>query len=409
MLFINYFKGQKSCRLPDKSYLKNRSYIYSMEMKEKGQIIYFENLDGLRFFCFLFVFLFHSFQTDDGSIKQSGIFQFIKQDLFGNGFLGVNFFFVLSGFLITYLLVKEKQLKSKINIPNFWLRRVLRIWPLFYLCVGLGFIIFPLAKTIMGGIPTENANPWYYLLFINNFDYINKGLPDAPGLGVLWSVAIEEQFYLTWPLILSLFPPRKFWIPLVLIIGISLSFRAVHDEPILHEMHTLSCIGDMAIGGLGAWLVLVKPGFLKYITDIPRIQLIIIYLLFFGIFLFRDEYMLQNYAFRIVERMITAMVMLMIILEQCFAKHSFYKMSSFRIPSRLGIITYGLYCFHFIFISAATAILQKIGWAGEVWEVLILQTALALGLTIIISMISFRFFERPFLKIKDRFGYFHKT
>ena len=217
---------------------------------------YFENLDGLRFFCFLSVFFFHSFITDDAVIKSSFIYHFFKITIFGNGFLGVNFFFVLSGFLITYLLIKEKKTNNNIQIVRFWIRRILRIWPLYFACILYGFVIFPYIKMLTGGIPNETANIWYYISFMSNFDHIHKGLPDAAGLGVLWSVSVEEQFYLTWPVILSFFAVKKFWIPLLIILISSLVFRAINDVPILHEMHTLSCIGDMALGGIGAWLIL---------------------------------------------------------------------------------------------------------------------------------------------------------
>src|SRR5690349_4366985 len=117
--------------------------------------IYFENLDGLRFFCFLFVFFFHSFHTEFDYIKSTDFYQHIKKDIFGNGNLGVNFFFVLSGFLITYLLIEEKELNSQIDIKKFWIRRILRIWPLFYLCVIIGFFIFPILKSAFGLQPNE--------------------------------------------------------------------------------------------------------------------------------------------------------------------------------------------------------------------------------------------------------------
>ena len=81
-------------------------------MKKK---IYFENLDGLRFFCFLSVFLFHSFHTEFEYIEALGIYQFISIDLFGNGNLGINLFFVLSGFLITFLLMEEKKINDKLS------------------------------------------------------------------------------------------------------------------------------------------------------------------------------------------------------------------------------------------------------------------------------------------------------
>ena len=370
--------------------------------------IYFAHLDGLRFYCFLGVFLFHSFQTDDASIADNSTFHLIKQDIFGNGFLGVNFFFVLSGFLITYLLIEERKIKGKINIPNFWLRRILRIWPLYFACVFLGFVLFPLAKKMAGGIPVESANPWYYIGFINNFDYIKKGMPDAPGLGVLWSIAIEEQFYLVWPLVLSVLPVKKYWIPFVIIIAGSLVYRAYNDVPILHEMHTFSCIGDMAMGALGAWLILERQSFYQKIVNLPKGLIILTYIIFFSIFLFRDELLLENYYIRIFERIITAFVILIIIMEQCFADHSFYKMGNFKLVSGLGLITYSLYCIHFMVISATNGIMAKFGWNHQAWQIIFIHTSVALLITVIASKISYKYFESPFLKLKDKFSYITK-
>lgn len=370
--------------------------------------IYFDNLDGLRFFCFLAVFFFHSFHSDNPEILTNKVFTTIKHDIFGNGFLGVNFFFVLSGFLITYLLIEEKKLNGRIDIPKFWVRRILRIWPLYFLCVFFGFVAFPLAKSLAGGIPEESANIWTYLTFTNNFDYIKHGLPDAPGLGVLWSVAIEEQFYIVWPVILSFFTLKRFWIPFVIIIAGSLVFRAYYDIPKFHEMHTLSCIGDMAIGAFGAWLYNTKSTFKAFVEKLPRVLIIFLYLLMLSIFLFRDEVLLQTYFLRIFERGFTSAVILFIILEQCFSENSFYKMGSFKTVSRLGIFTYGLYCLHFIIISATAAVLKKLGMENNIWQVLVLQTSISLVITVIAAKLSFRYFENPFLKVKDRFGYILK-
>ena len=369
---------------------------------------YFENLDGLRFFCFLSVFFFHSFHTENPAIKSSPIYHFFKVTLFGNGFLGVNFFFVLSGFLITYLLIKEKRNSNTIHIGNFWVRRILRIWPLYFACVFYGFVIFPYTKTLAGTVPNETANPWYYIAFISNFDYIHKGLPDATGLGVLWSVAIEEQFYLAWPVILSFFSLKKFWVPLVLILLGSLVFRAMNDVPVLHEMHTLSCIGDMALGGLGAWLIQESSFFKSKVTNLPRWFIIGVYLAFIAVFLFRDEFLLSSYWVRVFERLLISTIMLLIILEQCFARHSFYKMGQLKIASRLGIITYGLYCLHFIVISIVTGLSKKFGMNSQVWQVVFMETAISLLITIAISKLSYRFFESPFLKLKEKFSFTEK-
>ena len=156
--------------------------------------VYFKNLDFLRFISFISVFLFHSFHTEISAIKKSSVYVLVN-DLFIHGDLGVNFFFVLSGFLITYLLLVEENKLNSINVKAFYTRRILRIWPLYYSIVLFGFIVFPFLKTLLGQIPNETANPIYFITFLSNYNNIINGLPDASMLGVLWSVSIEEQFY----------------------------------------------------------------------------------------------------------------------------------------------------------------------------------------------------------------------
>lgn len=370
--------------------------------------IYFENLDGLRFLCFLSVFLFHSFHTENFDLLNNSNYQFVKKDLFSNGNIGVNFFFVLSGFLITYLLIEEKKLNSQINLQHFWLRRILRIWPLFYFSVFFGFIIFPWIKQLFEQTSTETANPLYYLTFINNFDFINKGLPDASILGVLWSVAIEEQFYLIWPIIIYIFPLKKLWIPFSLIIIISLLFRSFNDSYLLHEHHTLSCIGDMVVGAFGAWLIIISEKFKKEMHNLSKTKIALLYAIFLCIFFFRDELLFSNYYIRIFERFFIAIIILLIIIEQSFSHNSFFKMSSFKRITKLGTITYGLYCLHFIGILIAITLTKKLSINTHLWQVLFLDTSIALGMTILISKISYKYFETPFLKLKNKFAYITK-
>lgn len=377
-------------------------------MEQSKKRIYFKNLDGLRFLCFLSVFFFHSFHTENEAIKESWIYHFVAVDLFGNGNLGVNFFFVLSGFLITYLLIQEKQMNGQIDLKKFWIRRILRIWPLFYFCVFFGFVIFPQLKLLFGQTPNETANWLYYLTFLNNFDLIANGLPDSSVLGVLWSVAIEEQFYLVWPIILYFFPIKKYWIPFTILIAISLGFRSINTDALLHEHHTLSCIGDMTIGAIGAWAVIMYPKFLERIVALKRREILIIYLLFIVVFFFRDELLYQYELIRVVERTLIAIIILFIILEQNYAKASLFKMSKLKLISNLGIITYGLYCLHFIGILVAINLTKLIKFNTELWQVMILETLLALSITIVISKISYHVFEKPFLKLKDKFSYITK-
>ena len=161
--------------------------------------VFFPNLEGLRFFAFFVVFVNHATHSL-GYFNHSNKYAFINLHFFKNGDLGVSFFFVLSGFLITYLLLKEKELSGKINIKNFYLRRILRIWPVYFLVVALCLIVFPrLGNLVPGWFPisvdTSSLNPLFYLTFTGNFDYLVNGISNVM-IGVLWSVSIEEQFYL---------------------------------------------------------------------------------------------------------------------------------------------------------------------------------------------------------------------
>jgi len=349
------------------------------------------------------VFFFHSFHSDFSYIKQEWLYQFVKYDVFGNGNLGVNVFFVLSGFLITYLLLIEKNKRGNVDFLKFYMRRALRIWPLFYFCVFFGFVIFPQLKLLFGQEPNETANIWYYLSFLNNFDFIENGLPDASILGVLWSIAVEEQFYLVWPIFIAFVPNKKLWIVFLLIILGTFIFRSIYNSPLIHEHHTFSCIGDMTIGAFAAWLMQFEA-VKAWIANLSRKWIYSLYFLFALIFFFRSEIFFNHEWLKVIERSLIAVVIALIILEQCYAKHSFYKFSKFKTISKLGLITYGLYCLHFIGILVVTNLIKKFGFNTELWQVLLIDSSLSLILTIIISKISFKYFEKPFLRLKNKFS-----
>ncbi len=157
----------------------------------------------------------------------SELVTYLFERVFQNGDLGVNFFFVLSGFLITFLLLKEKHEKRSISIPRFFLRRILRIWPVYFLTIVMGFFLIPYVfKTgnpayfpFMINIPTDKL-PWY-LCFAVNFDMVIHGISYLVVV-ILWSVSVEEQFYLVWPL-LNKFSSR-FFLTLCIVVLILLSF-----------------------------------------------------------------------------------------------------------------------------------------------------------------------------------------
>ena len=365
--------------------------------------LYFKNLDSLRFICFLLVFLHHSFSTESQIVKSNNIYLFLKESLFINGNIGVNVFFVLSGFLITYLLIVERELNNKIDVKSFWVRRILRIWPLFYLCVCFGFFLFPIIKNAFGMHSEETANIFYYLTFLNNFDFIEKGVPDASNLGVLWSIAIEEQFYILWPLFLSIIPKKKYWILFVGLLVCSLIFRFIYTDYVYLEYHSLSCMSDMVIGGLGAWLVIYKPNFKKFIVHLKKVHIVIIYSLFVIVYFFRHPLFYEVDFLRVIERIIIGTIILSIILEQCFAEKPIFNLSKIPYFTALGRISYGLYCLQFIGILISLQLFKLLKIEDTLVVVIIYQTLISLAATIALSAISFKFFEKPFLRFKKRF------
>ena len=174
-------------------------------------------------------------------------------------------FFVLSGFLITYLLLSEQELTNKISLKSFYIRRVLRIWPLYFLIVFIGFVLYPGIKSLMGMQNLSGANILYYLSFLSNFDFIHmvkNGLnTDAMMQNITWSVSIEEQFYLFWPLLFVVAPKRYWLLNILLIIFGSLFFRIAHaQDKIVLYFHTISVLTDLGIGGLFAYLIKEKTG-----------------------------------------------------------------------------------------------------------------------------------------------------
>ena len=371
----------------------------------KKERIFFPNLDGLRFFSFFSVFLFHIWLLFFDRFKVPGTTHKVVTFLFQNGEIGVNFFFVLSGFLITYLLIEENRLTGRIHVINFYIRRILRIWPLFYLCILFGLVLYPLIKNLIGGELYDVAHPWTYFVFLNNFDFMRNGAPAI--ISVLWSVAIEEQFYLCWPLILSLVPLRKYpYVFFIIILG-SIIFRAFHiEDPRVLHFHTLAVIGDMALGGLLAYYIIFSKRFHNFIADMPRLSIGLLYLLALIIFLFRHQLFIGPLV--VVERLIIAIVFGLIILEQNFSAHSLFKMSSLKKVSNLGIYTYGLYCLHVIALTFMEQLFRKVGFNMENPIILLVAGLLALVVCIILALISYHYFEKRFLKLKDRFAFIVK-
>lgn len=158
-------------------------------------IAYFKGLNALRFFAASLVVLHHTATIG----KKDGLFDLCDWGLFRNGANAVNFFFVLSGFLITYLLLKEHEQSGTVGIKQFYLRRVRRIWPLYFLLIIIGTLLLPLAFGLVGidyQMPYTLSQTWYYFLFF--FPILVLFHYGHHFLEPLWSIGVEEVFYLLW-------------------------------------------------------------------------------------------------------------------------------------------------------------------------------------------------------------------
>lgn len=370
----------------------------------QGRTVYFENLDVLRALAFGAVFLFHVYGYLP-YVPASAAEGFILDRFVREGHLGVNLFFVISGFLISYLLFTEKEQFGRIRIGYFYMRRVLRIWPLYMAVLLLSFIILPLATGRWNTSDLSSHGPWY-LLFLNNFDRIVTGFTGIgnDSLGVMWSIAVEEQFYLLWPLLLSLFHRRYYPLLLGLIIVVSLVYRAcvVHDDTRLY-LHTASVMSDLAVGGLLAYSAVYQTSLLRWLQNCPRYVIVAVYVILFAAICWFREWSALNVTLLVSERLLLSLGFAFVIGEQCFAQNSFVKLGRWKSLSRVGLISYGLYCLHLFLIVVA----QKLNQALHLQTLspLLFYTELLLVLagSLLVSALSYRYFEQPVLKLKARY------
>lgn len=356
------------------------------------------NLNALRFFAFFSVMLLHCWQVNNSLFQLTPFliefryrFQFLK--------LGVNFFFVLSGFLITKNILTDIN-EKKFSVLNFYKRRALRIWPLYFLILLIVYVIVPLVFHVFGKVSMENSNPWYWIFFAANFYIINIADPYSPPLIMLWSVAVEEQFYLVWPWLIK---AGKKFLPVlfVIIVIISLCFRGLHlnrDKTIY--FHTLSVMSDFAFGAMLAWIFIFKQLWFNKIFAWP---LTIKVALLFGMILllvFRIELM-SFQIYYLFDRVVLATFFFWITAELALNKNSIFNPGKINAFNYLGKISYGLYCYHSFALVILNQIYSQFKSYQYPFSFLVVLPLSVLILTVIISSLSYRYFELPFLKLKN--------
>jgi peptidoglycan/LPS O-acetylase OafA/YrhL len=349
---------------------------------------HFHTFDALRFFSFFIVFLHHS------PIPNSSLFSFFTK----SGRIGVSFFFTLSGFLITYILLHEKKIWGKISLKKFFIRRILRIWPLFYIMIIFSFLTPSILDLFNISYSNEGYQPSWPMsfLFLENYEMmITNNFPNVSPLRVMWSLCIEEHFYIFWGIFISILPTKK--TPFLIIISILIAniSRIIYNNLGIPTLDLFTNIDYFAYGAIPAYILIFRE---DIILKLEKISVIYKYIwVLFTLLLIFGIPNLENHWIIFFEPTIFGICFSGVIASTLSLKNEFRINDNLWI-SKLGIYTYGLYLFHTIMINLFLKI--KIYNSEYEW---LLTTSLSLFTTIIISIISYHIFEKQFLKLKKFF------
>lgn len=341
---------------------------------------HFGSLDGLRFICIGAVLWHHSaarLVTGEG------------KSLLSRGFTGVDFFFVISGFLITTLLLRERARTGRISLRGFYWRRILRIIPIYFLVVTAVCCYFVLAK---GRTDLLDVVPFYYL-FLSN--YLTTHVPN---LSITWSLSVEEQYYVLWPLLLVLVRPR--WILPLLAVLIALNLAAITGAlrplgivpitfgPAVFKMFNAT-FTPILLGSAAAVMLHRKASFdvLARLLGGRWAPLPLFVLVLALLYLLPGD--LRGWPNLLVHLAMTATLISIIIREDHIAR----PVLQFAPIARIGQISYGIYLYHMI----ALFIVQKAGimapWSQSVTYCLV---------SIAMAELSFRTFEAYFMSLRHK-------
>ena len=359
-----------------------------------GSKYYFPQLDAIRGLSFLAVYFVHAFHPK----FSKGFLNEMCQYLYNNLALSIDVFFILSSFLLTWLGINEYKIKGNFSFINYFIRRILRIWPLYILLMIFSFVIVPYAAGYFH-VPVTLPPAYYYLFFISNF-YLEG---HVYFLRFLWTLSVEEQFYLLWGLCLLLFQKRMLLCVLCLA-GISITYTiyaALNNADGYYN--TLIYLFDFAVGILAA--VLMHRG--SYVVEVFRkmtkvkgilflLLLPVLFIVIFCITYFAPG--LFGYWADIIMRYVFIIYTGFFIIDQMVNENAFLKLKSQRFLVYTGKISYGLYCFHGIVLTFGLVLLQKF----QIDFPAFLQTILFLVVNYLIAATSYQFVEKPFLKLKNR-------
>jgi peptidoglycan/LPS O-acetylase OafA/YrhL len=366
--------------------------------KARAGRFYSPELDALRFFAFLGVFVFHAAPRTMDFYATAGFPAWLSKIListFGAGAYGVDLFFALSAYLITSLLLRERATTGKLGLRSFYVRRILRIWPLY-----LGFVVF--AAITAHFLPWQNLPLRYvagYTLLAGNWLYVFYGLPASFAVP-LWTVSIEEQFYLAWPLALRRASIRATAFMAIAVLVVANIWRfalVVLGAPAqAMEYNTFTRLDPIALGVLLA----LFAGKLPTLSTLQRIILLTagvatwIVTFWFTVVIELPKLSTWQSA---LGHLLTALASAAILFSVMGSQNAFLQNKWLLY---LGKISYGLYVLHEFAHYCAMRLLP----ASTPMRV-VEQSVISLALTILLAAASYRWLESPFLRLKERFAY----
>ncbi len=380
--------------------------------------VYFKNLDGLRFIAAFFVILGHCQNIVGIPYQQKNLT--VPYQPFANklAVFGVDFFFVLSGFLIAYMLIEEVEKTGTIQVRRFYIRRSLRLWPL-YLLVGIigiltanFFINFFNVGYGQGTTRDLFVNLLCLVTFSLNFEtlfgWMNGG--GSLMLGHFWSLGVEEQFYLAFAPLLRWAKHKMGWLFLSLIfIGFLSSFfweQLANDVFNLHlnaqklndsfYNFTVNRFFYFGLGGLFAWL---EHG--KKLTPQYPLPIWANYALQLS-FLIPSLFLLFRWVFFDYANWFINGILAVGFVAIAINNHSIFRLEQAWLKY-LGKISFGIYIFHLFAIRLSEKILLTLNVDIFTTNYLILYPLIATILAVLFAIISYEFFEKHFLKLKNKF------
>ena len=358
---------------------------------------YVPELDCLRFLAFLGVFAFHT-----RSYLQYTTLPFTLGSMIGMideaGAFGMDLFFVLSACLITELLLREKQAAGDLNVPAFYLRRILRIWPLYFFFLGVAFLLSLLAP--------DQRLEWQYLagfsLLSGNWMVIFLGVPASVAVP-LWSISMEEQFYLCWPPLVKRLSIKGLGVAaIVMLITSNLSrlllYFLIHPRNQSIWFDTFTRLDPIALGILLTLLLRSKRISLDALERVLLLCVSLVALVAVARYAHPNWNSQPLTVAGLFGYPIVALSCSGIVLATLGARSHLARNAALIY---LGKISYGLYVYHELGMWIADRIFGPLRGTFHV------AVGLAGGLcfTIVFASVSYHFLELPFLRWKKRFTY----